>query len=138
MASILAPPLTGRVAQRTLYIHAAIFCIMKRRDDENVWEFFNERAAIMRYDGGLALCDAEFYALARARHYFGARGIQLPYSGYFYIFKDTELGWSDEEGRAVVFPCPQVLAQMALAAIREADDAGRPYSCWLAWRKRDR
>lgn len=113
-----------------------LFCIMKRRDDENVWEFFNERAAIMRYDGGQALCDAEFYALARTRFYFAAREIELPYSGYFYNFWDIELGWSDDAGRAVVFPCRQVLEQMALSAIREANDAGRPYSCWLTWRKR--
>lgn len=105
-------------------------------DDDNVLEFFNERAAIMEFEAGKRRYDADFYALARTRMYFDARGIAMPRHGYFSPFWNTEFGWNDHDGKPVVFPCAATLAQMAVDAYDEARRAGRPHSILPAWRAR--
>ena len=97
-------------------------------DDDAVWEFFNERAAIMCFDGGLPRCDADFCAYARTRRYFEARHIPLPLTGYFSAFRWSEVGWSDDIGRVVVFPRAGTLSCLASQALYEAIRAGRPYT----------
>ncbi|VBB13947.1 MULTISPECIES: hypothetical protein [Burkholderia cepacia complex] len=103
---------------------------MKRDDDANVWEFFNERAAIMTFDAGIPRHDADFRAMVRTRLYFEPRGIAMPMGGYFSCFWNTEFGWSDSAGAPVTFPCAVALLSMWYAARDEADRAGRCYT-WL-------
>ncbi|KVX62712.1 hypothetical protein [Burkholderia stagnalis] len=97
--------------------------------DASVWEFFDERAAIMQYEGGKPRHDADFCAYVRTRLYFEARGVSLPHSGYFAPFSMAELGWSDATAGVIVFPCAAVLAGMAATALDEANRAGHFYTC---------
>lgn len=106
------------------------------RDDDNVWEFFVERAAIMEFDAGKRRHDAEFHALARTRMYFDPRGVNMPRIGLFAPFWNTDFGWSDADAKPVVFPHAAVLAGMAVAAFDEARRVGRPHSILHAWRSR--
>ncbi|WP_322089757.1 hypothetical protein [Burkholderia sp. BCC1999] len=103
---------------------------MQQDDDANVWEFFNERAAIMTFDGGLPRHDADFRAMVRTRLYFEPRGIAMPTGGYFSCYWNSEFGWNDSTGTAVTFPCAVVLISMWYAAQAEADRVGRCYT-WL-------
>ncbi len=118
-----------------LYIYTAIV-LPVNRDDDNVWEFFIERAAIMEFDAGKRRHDAEFYALARTRLYFDPLGVSMPRIGYFAPFWNTDFGWSDVDGKPVVFPHAAVLAEMAVVAFDEARRADRPHSILSAWRSR--
>ncbi|MBR7895680.1 hypothetical protein [Burkholderia multivorans] len=99
-----------------------------KRDDEDVWEFFNERAAIMEFDAGRRRYDAEYYAIARTRLYFDPRGIGMPATSCFSPFWNTAFGWNDDAGKPVVFPSSATLAHMAVSAYNEARAAGREYS----------
>ncbi|AXF23479.1 hypothetical protein CUJ89_23990 [Burkholderia pyrrocinia] len=101
---------------------------MQRDDDENVLEFFEERAAIMTFDGGIRRYDADFRAMVRTRLYFEPRGIAMPTGGYFSAFWNSEFGWNDNDGTVVVFPCAVVLLSMWWSAVDEADRAGRCYT----------
>ncbi|WP_334018109.1 hypothetical protein [Burkholderia orbicola] len=103
---------------------------MQRDDDENVLEFFEERAAIMTFDGGTPRHDADFRAMVRTRLYFDARGVAIPMGGYFSCYWNTEFGWNDSNGTPVTFPCAVALFSMWHAAQDEADRAGRCYT-WL-------
>ncbi|UEP31735.1 hypothetical protein [Burkholderia sp. B21-007] len=103
---------------------------MQRDDDENVLEFFEERAAIMTFDGGIPRYDADFRAMVRTRLYFEPRGIGMPTDGYFSCYWNTEFGWDDSNGTPVTLPCAPVLHSMWYAAKDEADRAGRCYT-WL-------
>ncbi|HDR9512069.1 hypothetical protein C5615_30200 [Burkholderia cepacia] len=103
---------------------------MPRDDDANVLEFFDERAAIMTFDGGLPRHDADFCAMVRTRLYFDPRGISMPTGGYFSCFWNTEFGWNDRTGTPVTFPCAVALLSMWWSAADEAERAGRFYT-WL-------
>ncbi|KVN34594.1 hypothetical protein WJ63_03460 [Burkholderia pyrrocinia] len=96
--------------------------------DASVWEFFDERSAIMQYDGAKPRHDADFCAYVRTRLYFEARGISLPHGGYFSPFSMADLGWSDTTAGVIVFPCAATLASMAGAALDEANRAERFYT----------
>ncbi|KUY73555.1 hypothetical protein WI25_11195 [Burkholderia cepacia] len=100
------------------------------RDDENVLEFFDERAAIMTFDAGIPRHDADFRAMVRTRLYFDPRGVAMPLGGYFSCFWNTEFGWNDNDGTVVVFPCAVALHSMWFAAQDDADRSGRVYT-WL-------
>ncbi|MDN7428860.1 hypothetical protein [Burkholderia sp. AU45388] len=78
---------------------------MPSDDDANVLEFFDERAAIMTFDGGLPRYDAYFRAMVRTRMYFEPRGIPMPSGSYFSSFWKSEFGWNDSTGTVVSFPC---------------------------------
>ncbi|MDN7467019.1 hypothetical protein [Burkholderia orbicola] len=101
---------------------------MLRDDDANVLEFFDERAAIMTFDGGLPRHDADFRAMVRTRMYFEPRGILMPSGSYFSSFWNREYGWNDDAGTVVTFPCAAALLSMWNAAKDEADHLGRLYS----------
>ncbi|KWI47851.1 hypothetical protein WT72_30495 [Burkholderia pseudomultivorans] len=103
---------------------------MQRDDDENVLEFFEERAAIMTFDGGMPRSDADYRAMVRARLYFEPRGIAMPADGYFSCYWSSEFGWNDNDGTVVLFPCRAVLLSMWWSAADEADRARRCYT-WL-------
>ncbi|VWC77434.1 hypothetical protein BLA18628_00975 [Burkholderia aenigmatica] len=103
---------------------------MQRDDDANVWEFFNERAAIMTFDAGIPRHDADFQAMVRTRLYFDPPGIAMPAGGYFSCFWNTEFGWNDRTGTAITFPCAVALRSMWYSAQGEADRAGWFYT-WL-------
>ncbi|MCA8038538.1 hypothetical protein [Burkholderia seminalis] len=85
---------------------------MKHNDDANVWEFFNERAAIMTFDAGIPRYDADFHAMVRTRLYFDPRGIIMPAGGYFSCFWNTEFRWNDGTGTPVTYPCAVTLHSM--------------------------
>ncbi|WP_124551070.1 hypothetical protein [Burkholderia sp. Bp9015] len=104
---------------------------MSGPDDDSVWEFFNERAAIMCFDAGLPRYDADFRAYARTRLFFEARHIALPLTGYFSAFRSTKVGWDDDTGHVVVFPSAATLAMLASQAFDEAIRTGRPYSALI-------
>ncbi|WP_264840295.1 hypothetical protein [Burkholderia cenocepacia] len=101
-------------------------------DDANVLEFFDERAAIMTFDGGLPRHDADFRAMVRTRMYFEPRGILMPAGSYFSSFWNREYGWNDNAGTVVARPCAVALFSMWNAAKDEADRAGRLYTSLLA------
>lgn len=103
---------------------------MKRDDDSNVWEFFNERAAIITFDAGIPRHDADFRAMVLARLHFGPRGIAMPIGSYFSSFWSTEFGWNDSTGTPVTFPSTVALHSMWRSAADEAERAGRFYT-WL-------
>ncbi|WP_155755047.1 hypothetical protein [Burkholderia pseudomultivorans] len=114
-----------------LYIHTAfVFCTMPHDDDANVLEFFDERAAIMTFDGGMRRHDADFRAMVRTRLYFQPRGVPMPMGSYFSSFWNREFGWNDDDGTVVMFPCSVTLYSMWNAAQDEADRVGRFYT-WL-------
>ncbi|UKD15476.1 hypothetical protein L3V59_21240 [Burkholderia aenigmatica] len=98
-------------------------------------EFFNERAAIMTFDGGISRHDADFRAMVRTRLYFDARGIGMPMGGYFSCFWNSEFGWNDSDGTVICFPSAVVLLSMWHAARDEADHAGRFYTFLLRHRE---
>ncbi|VBI29145.1 Uncharacterised protein [Burkholderia pseudomallei] len=104
---------------------------MPRDDDANVLEFFEERAAIMTFDGGLPRHDADFRAMVRTRMYFEPRGILMPSGSYFSSFWNREYGWNDNAGTVVTLPCAVALLSMWNAAKDEADRAGRLYASLL-------
>jgi hypothetical protein len=108
-----------------------------KRDDEDVLEFFNERAAIMQFDAGRPRYDAEFYAIACTRLYFDPRGVGMPWASCFSPFWNTQFRWDDAVGKPVVFPCAAMLAHMATAAYDEARSAGRKYSVLPTNRRSD-
>ncbi|CAN0621013.1 conserved protein of unknown function [Burkholderia multivorans] len=99
---------------------------------DDVWEFFNERSAIMQHDGGQCRSDADFAAYVRTRQYFAALGVSIPLGGYFSAFASAELGWSDAIPGVIVFPCAATLAHMACSARDEADRDGRFYTYLIA------
>ncbi|RKP44696.1 hypothetical protein [Pararobbsia silviterrae] len=68
---------------------------------DDALEFFLERAAIMQYDGGKDLADAEFAALSRTRVYCERMGITQPKTDYFARFRLYRIDWSESEGRGV-------------------------------------
>lgn len=103
---------------------------MPSDDEANVLEFFDERAAIMTFDGGLPRYDADFRAMVRTRMYFEPRGIPMPSGSYFSSFWNSEFGWNDSTGTVVSFPCAVALLSMWWAAQEEAERAGRFYT-WL-------
>ncbi|WP_175783760.1 hypothetical protein [Burkholderia ambifaria] len=103
---------------------------MPRDDDANVLEFFNERVAIMTFDGGLPRHDADFRAMVRTRMYFEPRGISMPSGSYFSSFWNHDYGWNHNDGTVLRYSCAVALHSMWNAAQDEADRAGRYYT-WL-------
>jgi hypothetical protein len=64
-----------------------------------VEEWWEERAAIMEFDGGMARGDAQYAAYALALRLCERTGASMPYAGYFYVHRLSEgarLEWSDE------------------------------------------
>lgn len=64
-----------------------------------IQEWWEERAAIMEFDGGMDRGDAEYAAYALTFRHAQRTGEPVPYKGYFYIHKlgdDERLEWSDE------------------------------------------
>ncbi|MBU6490322.1 MAG: hypothetical protein KGQ57_21225 [Burkholderiales bacterium] len=54
-------------------------------DDTDARELYEERAAIMEYDGGLPRHDAEFYACAAAWRYCERTGAEPPALGLYSV-----------------------------------------------------
>lgn len=53
--------------------------------DTDARELYDERAAIMEYDGGLPRYDAEFYACVAAWRYCQMTGVEPPALGYYHV-----------------------------------------------------
>lgn len=62
-------------------------------------EWFEERAAIMQFDGGKPRYEAEFDAFALMLAYCRRIGLQVEYGSYLHArrVKNGELVWSDEQ-----------------------------------------
>lgn len=64
-----------------------------------ITEWWEERAAIMQFDGGMSRADAQYAAFALTLRYCERTGQRLPYGRYFYTHRlgeDAHLEWSDE------------------------------------------
>jgi hypothetical protein len=73
---------------------------MRRDNDTPAREYFEERAAIMEFDGGLPRHRAEFFAVVATQRYCNRRGISPPRTAYFamvarYLQGDEEIAPSE-------------------------------------------
>lgn len=66
---------------------------------DSMSEWWEERAAIMQFDGGMERNEAQYAAYALILRLCERTGASLPYDGYFYTHRLPEgarLEWSDE------------------------------------------
>jgi hypothetical protein len=82
-----------------------------------IYEWFEERSAIMQFDGGLNRSQADYAAYALTVAYCRRTGQSLPSEGYLGALRPrSELVWSDE-----------------LCAVREI----KPRPDWILWTNED-
>ncbi|MDR6412212.1 UNVERIFIED_ORG: hypothetical protein ABIC62_005712 [Burkholderia sp. 1595] len=79
-------------------------------DESDALEFWNERAAIMQYDGGRSQPDAEYFAAVLMRRYAQRHGIEIR---HHWLASITRGGaqWSDTEGKPVSNLAPYIPSQ---------------------------
>jgi hypothetical protein len=78
-------------------------------DTDAATEFYEERAAIMEYDGGFKRYDAEFHAVCLTLRYCGRTGAEVPTTGFFWEARNAVLDWDEEQGRGVVVTASRVM-----------------------------
>lgn len=69
-------------------------------------EFYEERAAIMEYDGGTKRYNAQFYAEHLTRRYCERTGKPLPDDPKFHMFSLGTTAWDEDAGTAYYVPPP--------------------------------
>ena len=74
---------------------------------DDATEFYEERAAIIQYDGGRKRHDAEYSAEHLTRKYCERKGKPLPtHKACFRIYDRGRSEWDEETGRAYYVPPP--------------------------------
>ncbi len=74
---------------------------------EGAMEFYEERAAIMQYDGGSKRYDAQLFAEHLTRQYCDRTGKPLPeHSAFRFSFSRGSTAWDEDTGRAYYVPPP--------------------------------
>ncbi|MEX3840283.1 hypothetical protein [Paraburkholderia sp. BR10882] len=68
---------------------------------DNATEFFEERTAIMQFDGGIDPVDARYYAMVLTRLYCQQHKLTEPDLQYFKAFTNCTLHWSDERSTVI-------------------------------------
>lgn len=63
---------------------------------DNATEFYEERMAIMHFDGGIDRVDAQYYAMVLTCEYCKKHQLPVPDLQYFKAFVNHTLHWSDE------------------------------------------
>jgi len=67
---------------------------------DDATEFYEERAAIIEYDGGVKRYDAQFYAEHLTRRYCERTGKSLPKDPKFHMFSLGTTAWDEDAGTA--------------------------------------
>ena len=69
-------------------------------DPTDAEEFYEERAAIIQYDGGAKRLEAEYSAGHLVRVYCERTGKPLPRYPIFHIYKRSTTAWDEDAGKA--------------------------------------
>ncbi|SEI14947.1 hypothetical protein [Paraburkholderia hospita] len=69
-------------------------------DESDAMEFWEERAAIMQFDGGRSQPDAEYYAAVLMRRYAERHGIEVKHH-WLRSLTNNAGEWSDAEARPI-------------------------------------
>jgi len=83
------------------YRYTVVFSIGATMPNPDPIEFFEERIAIIQYDGGRSRPDARYTAVVLTKRYCDRLHLPYPKISDFTAYGSADIQWSDEEGKPV-------------------------------------